>query len=375
MDKGTNAKRMLLGQDIALKLGYVGVKGRGQQDINEKMTVAKGLDIEADYFSKHPVYSTMSQGYLGTKALTKKLTDVMFFHIRKLLPEIVKEISEKIKDCEIKLKELGPPLPRETKEKIHLLWNMITDFTEEFKNTIRGKYDGRRHSKKMDKETSGGAAIKMMFNDLYSEFTGKKFKATEEYCDKDIEKAILFHQGDSIPGFPSFDSFLYLIQPQLEKLKEPALDCVQNVFIFMENLASKLVERIFARFQTTIISEITENASSVLQQERDKAKEVVENIIDSELGYLFTNDLDYLMNRTNIIPKSDKTEKMDPQTLFVNEMRQRIDAYFNLAVRNMRDSIPKAVGYFLVKASQVILFHSLLLYLPIQGKNAICTLQ
>ena len=88
----------------------------------------------------------------------------------------------------------------------------------------------------------------MMFNDLYSEFTGKKFKATDEYSDKDIEKAILFHQGDSIPGFPSFDSFLYLIQPQLEKLKEPALDCVQNVFIFMENLASKLIERIFVLF-------------------------------------------------------------------------------------------------------------------------------
>jgi len=29
---------------------------------------------------------------------------------------------------------------------------------------------------------------------------------------------------------------------------------------------------------------------------------VVENIIDAELGYLFTNDYEYLMQRTNIIP-------------------------------------------------------------------------
>jgi dynamin 1-like protein len=28
MDKGTNAKRMLLGQDVPLRLGYVGVKNR-----------------------------------------------------------------------------------------------------------------------------------------------------------------------------------------------------------------------------------------------------------------------------------------------------------------------------------------------------------
>lgn len=37
-----------------------------------------------------------------------------------------------------KLRDLGVPLPSTTKEKIHLLWNMITDYTENFKNTIKG---------------------------------------------------------------------------------------------------------------------------------------------------------------------------------------------------------------------------------------------
>jgi len=38
--------------------------------------------------------------------------------------------------------------------------------------------------------------------------------------------------------------------------------------------------------------------------------------------------------------------------LFVKEIRARIDAYFRIAVRNVRDTIPKTIGYFLVKASQ-----------------------
>ena len=38
-------------------------------------------------------------------------------------------------------------------------------------------------------------------------------------------------------------------------------------------------------------------------------------------------------------------------SLFVKEIRARIDAYFKLVVRNVRDTIPKAIGYFLVKAS------------------------
>ena len=38
--------------------------------------------------------------------------------------------------------------------------------------------------------------------------------------------------------------------------------------------------------------------------------------------------------------------------VFVKEIRARIDAFFKLTVRNVRDTIPKAIGYFLVKQSQ-----------------------
>lgn len=36
-------------------------------------------------------------------------------------------------------------------------------------------------------------------------------------------------------------------------------------------------------------------------------------------------------------------------------MRTRIDAYFEIVLRNVRDSIPKAIGFFLVKKSQDVL--------------------
>jgi hypothetical protein len=38
--------------------------------------------------------------------------------------------------------------------------------------------------------------------------------------------------------------------------------------------------------------------------------------------------------------------------LFVREIRARIDAYFKLVVRSVRDTIPKSIGFFLVKSSQ-----------------------
>ena len=162
----------------------------------------------------------------------------MFTHIKHNLPEITKEIKEKAKEVEERLKDLGPPMPIEGTEKMHLLWNMITDFVTIYKNTITGKFDSKRYATNNPsgkKELSGGAKIKLHFYGLYKQFVN--FNATAEYTDMDIEKAIMLHEGDTIPGFPSVDVFIYLIQPQLEKLREPALDLLQDVYHMLENMA------------------------------------------------------------------------------------------------------------------------------------------
>ena len=46
---------------------------------------------------------------------------------------------------------------------------------------------------------------------LYTEYNN--FNATSEYSDMAIERAIAMHEGDSIPGFPSVDLLIYLLQP------------------------------------------------------------------------------------------------------------------------------------------------------------------
>jgi vacuolar protein sorting-associated protein 1 len=214
MDKGTNAKRMLTGQDIPLRLGYVGIKNRSQQDILENMSVKDAIEREKLYFATHPLYSTMPPGLLGTEVLSTKCSKVMFTHIKHNLPEITKEIREKAKDIEDRLRDLGPPLPQGATDKMQLMWNMITDVVTIYKNTISGKFDSRRagasgQPANAKRELSGGAKIKLHFYNLYKQLAN--YNATSEYTDGDIEKAIMLHEGDTIPGFPSVDVFVYLI--------------------------------------------------------------------------------------------------------------------------------------------------------------------
>jgi len=191
-----------------------------------------------------------------------------------------------------------------------------------------------------------------------------------------MQKAIQMHEGDGLPGFPSVDVFIYLINPQLEKLRDPALELIQDSYQQLEQIASSIVEKIFQRFPS-MIPEIMDIIVKVLNKERDHAREVVEAIIDSEQNYLFTNDLDYKDNRQDILTTNDpnlaaggqpggpgQPGANNPQmqrvpsnqnsggNVFVRELRQRIDSYFQIVLRNVKDSIPKAIGYFLVRKSQ-----------------------
>ncbi len=148
-----------------------------------------------------------------------------------------------------------------------------------------------------------------MYHKLYKEFATPDYKITEEYDDDLMSRAILLHEGDSMPGFPSADVFVSLIQPQIERLKMPALDLLQDVYNYLEELASSIQMQTFMRFPT-FGDEILEKIVEIMQEEREKTRYLVESVIDSEQTYMFTNDPEYLINRTEIVPVSDPKAKI-----------------------------------------------------------------
>jgi hypothetical protein len=87
----------------------------------------------------------------------------------------------------------------------------------------------------------------------------------------------------------------------LEKLKEPALDTLNDIFLYMDSLSNSILKKVFYRFPQ-VFQEISEISARVLQDQRDKTKLIVENIVDAELGYIFTNDPDYLTSRSSVVP-------------------------------------------------------------------------
>ena len=358
MDSGTDARKALMNEEIELKLGYVGVKNRSKQDLINKLSMAETSKKEKEFFKSHPVYKNLPAGHLGTDVLINKLTKIYFRIIRENLPNIIKAINERVKTAEEELTGLGQPMPIDDAGKMNLLWNMINEYCDIFKNVLQGKYNNKRLN---FLEGEGGFKIKILYKKLLEEFTGD-YKAIARYSDENINYALTIHEGDSIPGFPSVDAFIYLLRPQLEKLKAPIEECFQEVFQYIDFLSGKILEKVFTRFPQAI-NDMSDLVSNYLMEERDKTKYLIDSVVDMEINYLFTNDYDYLNNFTTFIPKMNKDNKnsnnlnneinpqpkIDPKTIFINEIRNRIEAYFKLIVRNLRDSIPKIIGNYLVK--------------------------
>lgn len=269
-----------------------------------KVRVKESLDKEEKFFRQNPIYCTMDSSVLGTRALTRKLTEILFKSIKSHLPTISREINEKVKECEDKLKSLGEPLPRDGKEKIHMLWKLITEFTEQFRAQIKGKYE-YNVAKESKGNISGGALVKIMFSELYQEFSDPSYKVTSNISDKEIQRSIDAHQGDSIPGFPSVHAFMYLLSEPLEKLRKPAHECLKQVFEHLRLIATQLIQNVFTRFQE-ISDEIVEIADEFFAKQMERAKEIVDANLDSEIHYVFTNDDTYLKTRTRLIPVKDK---------------------------------------------------------------------
>jgi len=283
------------------------------------------------------------------------------------------------------------------------MWTMVTDYCEMFKNTIRGKYDRKlqRYMVHLPNNSgpnsmSGGAQVRGILNDFLSDYM--EVAITGDMSDDDIDRAIRVHEGDSLPGFPSPDTFEFLALPHLQQLSIPSVECVHNVASALDLLAQRIAHAVFRRFPKMAESALGMTQNIILR-EKDATRIIVEQQVACYVGYLFTNDPSYLIEHGSMEPiyqgqqkppPPPEEEKKDPSMTektvqgfkeqssalyagaksmlhrndansrksqrysgpFVTIIRKRLDAYFAITVRNVRDSVPKAIGFYLVRAVQ-----------------------
>ena len=241
MDAGTNAFDVLTGRVYQLKLGFIGVVGRSQQDILSEKSMTDALDSESEFFRTHPAYRNIAHKN-GTKYLAKTLNQVLMSHIREKLPDMKARLNTLIGQAQQELNSYGDAAVYGDKNQVRkdpklsctrfswfpqqgsLILRLMTQFARDFVSSIEGT--------KVDistKELSGGARIYYIFNDVFGQALAS-IDATGNLDNQDIRTAIRNSTGPRPSLFVPEVAFDLLVKPQIKLLEAPALRCVELVY-------------------------------------------------------------------------------------------------------------------------------------------------
>lgn len=348
MDEGENCKDILMNKVIPLRYGYVAVKGRSQLEVKNRMLVSEAIKKELDWFSKHPVYSMLPAEQLGTRALVDKMSTILFNMIQSYLPQLKSEVNSRLRQVKTQMEGLGEEFPEEEEKKLELVFRLVRKFKDSFDQMINGKYLYDKNDKKADKKDKDTETITFQLNtqfeELFKKYVAPDFKSSDDLKNEQIERALETYQASSMPGFYSIDSFLALINPKLEALKDPVITLLEDSKSVLESKGLELLDTVFKKFPK-LFTEMRDGFLKFLVQRKNETRKILENMTKSEENYLFTNDPIIVVNP--ILEKATAT--MTARDFQIKEMRIRIDSYFSIVVRNLRDFVPKIIGQFLVK--------------------------
>lgn len=319
MDQGTDAMDMLMGRIIPLRLGYIGVINRSQQDIISKKPIREALKSEADFFATHNLYRSIASR-CGTPYLAKTLNKILMNHIKDTLPELKAKINKMAADTQAEILTYGDPMYDGKSSQGALLLQIINKFSTDYQNAIEGKSsDLALH------ELCGGARINYIFNDIFSRCLSR-INPTDGMTMNDIRTAIRNATGPRAALFIPETSFELLVKRQVSRLDEPSMQCIELVYDELQRIVSQLESKELLRF-ANLREAVVDVVNNLLQKCRSPTKEMIANIIALELAYVNTNHPDFIGGGgalNTVFERMAQTHAQEQQQQMMQQQQQQI---------------------------------------------------
>ncbi|KAI6130208.1 dynamin protein dnm1 [Pisolithus thermaeus] len=282
MDAGTNALDILTGRVYPLKLGFIGVVNRSQQDIITDKSMKDALEAEAEFFRNHLAYRNIAHKN-GTKYLARTLNQVLMSHIRDKLPDMKARLNTLMGQAQQELNSFGDAAVFGDKnQQGALVLRLMNQFAQDFISSIEGT--------KVDmstKELSGGARIYYIFNDVFGHALAS-IDSTANLDNQDIRTAIRNSTGPRPSLFVPEAAFDLLVKPQIKLLEAPSLRCVELVYEELVKICHNCTSTELEHFPR-LHSQLIECVSELLRERLGPTSEYAQSLIEIQAAYINTN--------------------------------------------------------------------------------------
>ncbi|OAX83428.1 hypothetical protein ACJ72_02207 [Emergomyces africanus] len=286
MDHGTNALDILSGRVYPLKLGFIGVVNRSQQDIQSGKSLSDALAAEADFFRHHPAYRNIATR-CGTQFLAKSLNTTLMSHIRDRLPDIKARLNTLMGQTQQELASYGNKQFSGKEHRGSLILQLMTRFASSFIASIDGT-----SSEISTKELCGGARIYYIFNSVFGNSL-ETIDPTHNLSALDIRTAIRNSTGPRPSLFVPEMAFDLLVKPQIKLLEIPSQRCVELVYEELIKICHTCGSTELSRFPR-LQAKLIEVVSDLLRERLGPCSAYVESLISIQRAYINTNHPNFL---------------------------------------------------------------------------------
>ncbi|CAI0556975.1 unnamed protein product [Linum tenue] len=282
MDRGTDARNLLLGKVIPLRLGYVGVVNRSQEDINLNRSIKDALAAEEKFFRSHPVYSTVADR-CGVPQLAKKLNNILVQHIKALLPGLKSRISDALVSVAKEHASYGEITESKAGQGA-LVLNIISKYYEAFASMLEG-----RNEELSTSQLSGVAFIEYVFQSIFVR-TLEEVDPCEDLTDDDIRIAIQNACGPKSSIFVAVVPFELLVRRQIARLLDPSLECARFIYDELIKISHRCLVVVDELHRFPVLRKrMDEVVGNFLRDGLEPSETMIGHLIETEMDYINTS--------------------------------------------------------------------------------------
>ncbi|CAJ1936152.1 unnamed protein product [Sphenostylis stenocarpa] len=244
MDRGTDARNLLLGKVIPLRLGYVGVVNRCQE--------------------------------------------ILAQHIKAVLPGLRARISASL----VTLAKEHASYGEITESKAcagqgALLLNILSKYSDAFSSMVEGKNEEMSTS-----ELSGGARIHYIFQSIFVKSL-EEVDPCDGLTDDDIRTAIQNATGPKSALFVPEVPFEVLVRRQISRLLDPSLQCARFIYDELTKISHRCMVTELQRFPF-LRKRMDEVIGNFLREGLEPSETMITHVIEMEMDYINTSHPNFI---------------------------------------------------------------------------------
>ncbi|KAI1329705.1 dynamin family protein [Xylariaceae sp. FL0255] len=375
-------------KEFELNLGWHVLKNLDSETVAGSSLLKLRNDEEEKFFSEG-IWQTLPSSMLGVKQIRKRLSEVLLKQIATELPSLIREIDNKLEECNSHLKDLGVPRVTLNEQKGCLL-QISQRFQSLVSHAVNGTYvDPFFDSANTDRGYNQRlrAVIENLSRDFSQKMATSGHKTTitanesfdlqghmsrNEYVSK-AQELIRRTQGRELPGrFNSMivsDLFLEQCQPWrsiiLDHLRRSWLAARTSVTIITKSISEdtiimplihRLIHPALERIYDDMMCKAKELIDSHLtchpltynkqylervhqigdQRRRDVFKAVLQNVLGPDTASVHLNGY---YNIQSLLDQLSKQNELDDERFAASEAVDCMEAYYSVALMRIIDEI------------------------------------